>query len=137
MRRKLMIGALGVALGIGLFARAEPQDLAGTIWVAVEVAGVDALAQQVPDVSFEKDGSAFGTSGCNRFNGTYEQNGAELRFGPLASTRMACHDELGAQEQAYFAALSQVAGWRLDESNLVLVSDNGDQLAKFERTSAE
>ena len=44
---------------------------------------------------------------------------------------MACPDPAGAVEQAFLAALGQVAAWRMDEQELVLLDDDGDELLRF------
>jgi heat shock protein HslJ len=41
-------------------------------------------------ITFAKDGTVFGDSGCNRFTGGYTVKGDRITIGPLASTMMAC-----------------------------------------------
>jgi hypothetical protein len=41
-------------------------------------------------ITFAKDGTVFGDSGCNRFTGGYKVKGDRITIGPLASTMMAC-----------------------------------------------
>ena len=36
-----------------------------------------------------RDGKASGHSGCNRYTGGYTRQGEDLKFGPLAATKMA------------------------------------------------
>lgn len=49
-----------------------------------------------------------GSSGCNTYQGPYTTNGSVVAIGPLASTRMACPDDVMAQETAFLAALQGV-----------------------------
>ena len=77
---------------------------------------------------------ASGFSGCNRFTGGYEregssEQGAALRFLPMAGTLMACPE--GAElERAFLQMLSSVDAFRLAGEELVLL--NGDQpVARF------
>ena len=49
-----------------------------------------------------------GSSGCNTYQGPYTTNGSLAAIGPLASTRMACPDDVMTQETAFLAALQGV-----------------------------
>ena len=86
-----------------LVYKAQSQDLAGTSW---EVIGYNNGKQAVTSVlldstitlDFAADGSLSGNSGCNTYNGSYTVTGDQITIGPLASTRMACSQELMDQE---------------------------------------
>jgi heat shock protein HslJ len=68
----------------------------------VEGVGPDGAVSSVwgePTLRLSDDGTLAGSTGCNRFNGSYELDGTTLRVGPLATTRMACEDGLAAQEE--------------------------------------
>ncbi|HWK88694.1 MAG TPA: META domain-containing protein [Longimicrobium sp.] len=131
----LMLGALGACLPAQAQGGSSP--LAGTSWRLVElngqppVAGGDTLtlvfAADEPRVS--------GYGGCNQFNGPYAQNGASLRFGPLASTRRACLEPaLNTQETAYFQALESTTRYAIEGGQLVLYRGN-QVVARFAPTS--
>ena len=45
-----------------------------------------------------------GSSGCNTYQGPYTTNGIVAAIGPLATTRMACAEDVMAQETAFLAA---------------------------------
>ena len=49
-----------------------------------------------------------GSASCNRYSGTVVVDGSSVRFGPIATTRMACAPRPGAAEAAYLAALDDV-----------------------------
>ncbi len=72
-----------------------------------------------------------GSGGCNRVNGGFELDGANLRFGRLAATRMACPEGL-EQEQRFLAALEGVTRHRIDGSHLELLDATGAVAARFE-----
>ena len=81
------------------------------------------------------DGTASGSSGCNRLSGTYVLEGAALAFDEaFALTRMACGDEANAIEDAYLAALPRTASWSVEDDVLSLFDDAGDRLLDFERS---
>jgi heat shock protein HslJ len=91
--------------------------LAGTSWVLTSFAGPDgapvaAVATgEVGSLSFRSDGSFSGSTGCNRFAGTYAQDGTSLTMKPGPMTLKACQDPVAAQETAVVAALPKVASF--------------------------
>ncbi|NLZ12031.1 MAG: META domain-containing protein [Alcaligenaceae bacterium] len=56
-----------------------------------------------------------GSSGCNRFFGTYTLTGEALTFDGLGSTRMACTPEAMTQEDALLKRLGEINGFSLSE----------------------
>ncbi len=53
--------------------------------------------------------SVGGSAGCNQYTGTYGTNGNVVRIGRLATTRIACADEIMTQETAFLAAMEGAA----------------------------
>jgi len=74
-----------------------------------------------------------GFTGCNRLMGSYEQTDAGLRFGAVATTRMACPDGT-APEQDFVQALEATRRFNIVGSHLELLGDDGRLLARFEAT---
>ncbi len=68
-----------------------------------------------------------GSSGCNSFQGQYTTNGTAVAIGPLASTQMACAEDVMTQEQQFLKDLQGVGRVerRLDRLTL---SDVGGSL---------
>jgi heat shock protein HslJ len=102
-----LIGLAAVAGGSG--EAHEVRLLAGTAWRAASVGGA-----AVPDgvdvtLAFDGEGRVAGSSGCNRFAGSYRQDGHTLVLGPLAATKMACPPPRDAVETAVFEALGRAA----------------------------
>ena len=83
-------------------------------------------------ITLDEDGRAFGTSGCNHFTGGFTLDGAALRFGPVAGTRMACAPPAMAQDQHLHAAFDRVRGWRTDGTALLLTDEGGAALLRLE-----
>jgi heat shock protein HslJ len=80
-----------------------------------------------------QDGQASGSGGCNTFNGTYGLDGTSLTFGDeISTTLMLCEEEVQAVEDAYLAALPEVAGWAISAGVLTLTDDLGTVLLTFE-----
>lgn len=76
-----------------------------------------------------RDGRVSGSGGCNRFGGSYEQTGQNLRIGPLMATRMACADPEKMQtEQKFFELLEAVHGFEATHMKLILKDTAGNEL---------
>jgi len=115
---------------------ASPPKLEGTHWSLVLLAGkpvpAPASKEREPFVIFGPEGNRLvGSGGCNRFAGSYEQKGGDLKFGPIAATRMACADEM-ATEDAFLAALSATARWRITGEQLELLDGEDKGVATLE-----
>jgi putative lipoprotein len=71
-----------------------------------------------------------GAGGCNRITGSYQLDGDKLSFGKMAATMMACVDAMDV-EQVFLKALGEVARFKLDGGELVLLDAQGTALAKL------
>lgn len=84
-------------------------DMTNMYWKLVELDGQPAIAgaQPEPHLRVAVDGSSvLGSTGCNSFRGRLELARERVKFGPLATTLMACLDpQLGSQEQRLLRAL--------------------------------
>ena len=100
--------------------------LEGSTWV-LDRTSIESLAPGAPDdarvdLIFEDDAVA-GTSGCNRYFGSYEVDGGSISFGTLGGTEMACAPSLMQLESAYLAALGDVRDQQVGGGELVLSGD--------------
>jgi heat shock protein HslJ len=73
---------------------------------------------------------ASGSTGCNRLTASYSLRGSGLKFGPIATTKMACLEGMDL-EHAFLAVLQAVDGWRIVDGRLVLLDMRGAPLAEF------
>ncbi|MBX3652332.1 MAG: META domain-containing protein [Burkholderiales bacterium] len=73
--------------------------------------------------------SAF--SGCNSGSGSVESVDGRMTVSPLATTRRACPEPLGAFEGRYFKLLAGRPYFRLEGEQLILSA--GDDSARFRR----
>ena len=97
--------------------------LEGTEWRLVDIGGQPAPAgadsTRHPGFTLLAEGRKVqGSAGCNRIMGTYQLHGEKLKFGPLATTRMACPDM--ATETAFLTALKQTTRYEVSGSSLTL-----------------
>ena len=108
-------------------ASAAVGSLAGTRWVGVVDAGVEARA--APRLEFLDGGRLAGFTGCNMLSGAWRMEGAELRIGPIATTKRMCAGPEGEIEKRLVAAIGAEASVRREGARLVLSGPAG---ARFE-----
>jgi heat shock protein HslJ len=111
-----------------------PASLDGTSWRLVEGMGITIPDDVEMTIAFEA-GRTSGSGGCNRFMGSYDQAGGQLSLGRLASTRMACADEVMSAERAYMSALESVTTSSATGGVLVFSTSSGQALLRYEATS--
>lgn len=111
---------------------AQSEDLAGTAWVVTgynngRQAVVGVLEGTELTMEFAADGRVSGSAGCNRFSGSFKQDGQSLSFGPAAATRRMCVGPEGvmAQEQQFLKALETVTTARHEADRLELRTADG------------
>ena len=98
--------------------------LEGTEWRLAEIGGQPQPAEsatiRTPGFTLTASGrKVHGSAGCNRMTGTYELDGANLKFGPLATTRMACPGM--ATETAFLKALGATTRYEIAGTRLTLL----------------
>lgn len=109
--------------------------LAGTNWQVTDYADprnstgmTNVLKDTALTANFSADNVISGSGGCNSYSGTYQLDGTSLTIpGPLATTAMACAEDVMAQETIFLTNLQAVQGYKLDdvEPKLHLLNDKG------------
>ncbi len=141
MRRARIIAAVLTALLAPVLVTACADDadsgaqaaaIEGVPWVLTSGAGLEAGAP-APTATFS-GGSVTGTTGCNRYTGTYVIDGGRMSIETGASTLKACPPPADEVERAYLAALGRVSGWRAEGEELVLLADGAPAL-RFQAAS--
>jgi heat shock protein HslJ len=90
------------------------------------------LTEQITAV-FGPDGGLSGSGGCNDYNATYTVSGDALTLGPVAATKKACADDVMTEENAYFAALGNVATFDIKGTTLTLRDGTGATQVTYTR----
>jgi heat shock protein HslJ len=109
-------------------------SLAGTNWVLTPAAE----GGSAPALDFDTTGHVSGSTGCNRFAGSYTQDGSGLRveLGPV--TKVACTaPAVEAQETKILGALPKVRGSKVSGDTLTLTGSGGATLLTYERVSSD
>ncbi len=116
-----------------IFSVVKPEEvLSDTGWTLVELNGklFIRIEAHPTTMQFDKSGyQVFGSGGCNRYTGTYKQDGNKLTFGVMAATNMFCPGVDG--ETAYFAMLTKVASFQREGEALTLFDEHGKAIAKL------
>jgi len=126
MKRSIaLLAAIVILAGCAITSRDATMDLPGTSWVLVDLDGTAPVGETAPTIAFDDQGSVTGTGGCNTFNGDVTIDGSDLSFGPLASTQMACEEDISNQEAAFFTALQDVTSYTVDNDGRLVLQDGG------------
>ncbi|MBF0677574.1 MAG: META domain-containing protein [Devosia sp.] len=102
----------------------EPK-LIDTSWRVTSIGGKPVTGTRPITLAIAADLRATGNGGCNSYVSELTLLASKLVFGPAAATRMACGEDIMAQEAAYFAALAAVGGFELDDKGLRLLDPAG------------
>jgi heat shock protein HslJ len=127
----LIVSCLGLLAALVLTFGSPAQaacELVNTYWQAVEIDGSPVAAapsQREPHLLFHHQGRVTGSTGCNRFTGSYQQEGKGLRFTPLAVTKMACPPPLDALERSFLQAIAVIAAMQQSGNTLELLDSAG------------
>lgn len=130
MKRSLTLLVLAAILA----TPAQAQSTGATGWTLISVGGI--AAEPGGTIAFSADGAVFGSTGCNRFNGTVVAAPGLVTFRePFAVTRMACEGALDAQETAVLEALKGTAAIAYDPvaDQMTLIPGNGADTLGFAR----
>jgi len=114
----------------------EHPPLFGTWWRAVDLDGqnLSFLAGQKMDifVTLSRQGRLKGSGGCNHIDATFTRSGQQnIRFGPIAVTRMSCTSAIMSRERAFVAALRNTATYSQDGRELKFSDRVGSTVLKF------
>ena len=110
-----------------------PEALEGVTWILTQFVAEDGSTEIVQvGVNAEFDGSTIsGTSGCNRYNASYEASGNEISFGPIAGTKMACPEPQMSVEARYLQLLESVATFEVEGRAMSMSDGEGTPVLQF------
>lgn len=118
-----------------------PADtLFSTPWRLVRV-GAESVPEEsammdAPYIQFDAEEKRFfGSSGCNRYMGSFEQSDMTLNFSTVASTKRACLDEIQKIEGELYQALERVTRFEIDQDQLHLY-DDGEMVLVFQKKAS-
>ena len=95
-------------------------------WQRTQLGSAPVVMAAAPErytLAFDGGGRVNVRADCNRGGGSYDVDGAALRFGAIALTRMGCPH--GSQDGEFLRSLAQAAAYAVDRGELVLTLADG------------
>jgi heat shock protein HslJ len=90
-------------------------SLENTSWQLMTLGDSQPLAEKSITLEFGDNNHLSGSSGCNRYMGSFSTKGNQFSVkSPLGSTMMACPDDLMKQEQQFLQALSAGKSYKIN-----------------------
>ena len=115
----------------------NPQNpLANSNWSVARFGG---FGVPLPGTSLDgvvwRHGTFNANGGCNSYGGTYTINSNNIQIGPLASTQIACGDDIDQQEALYVTSLQAASRHELRDGGTFpgLFDAGGVELLSFNR----
>jgi heat shock protein HslJ len=91
-----------------------------------------AAQESNPATAQFENGRVSGSTGCNRFNASYQlSTDGAITIGEAATTRMACSEDLAAQETQFLAALADSRRAVTADDALQMLNASGDVVLVF------
>jgi heat shock protein HslJ len=112
------------------------EPLLDRYWRVVEIDGkaIKVVSNHAePHLILAAGSRAYGSDGCNRFNGSYDTTQG-LRFGRMASTMMACMPPVDLLAREFMAALNTTASYRIKGQRMDLLDTEGRVRVRLEAT---
>lgn len=120
-------------LSLGACGSSSSPDLNGKSYTSTQVTGHELVAGSTVTLDFA-DGRVAAKAGCNTMNGAATWDTGKLVVtGPMASTMMACSEELTKQDQWLSSFLTSSPALKLDGDTLTL----GDSTSGMTLTAAK
>jgi putative lipoprotein len=112
-------------------------SLEGGPWVVEDINKGGVMDNARGDLTFEpgdhNTSKVYGRAFCNRFTGSWQQNGNQITFGPLAMTRMACTPALMDLETKFSAILNDVKTVSFDATGAAILATADGRTIKIRR----
>ena len=97
--------------GVLRFTRSAPEatlPLEGTPWELTAFGAGESVSSLIAGSRITAEftqGRVSGSTGCNEYGGSYSMQESAMTFGEIVTTKVACAQEIMAQEQAFLEAL--------------------------------
>ena len=98
-----------------------------------DVGGAGVIDDVRATLEFPEAGKVSGRGSCNRFFGTAQVQGGQIKLGPLGTTRMACPEAVMDQERRYLEQLQRTERYGVNGSVLRLYGPDSAPSLRFTR----
>ena len=105
----------------------DPTALEGESWILTQMLTAGGQTEIVQTgVSAQFDGSTIsGTAGCNTYNASYEADGSEISFGPIAATKKICPEDEQSTEDRYLQLLAEIGSYEVSGRSMSMNETDG------------
>ena len=97
--------------------------LSGTVWQVEDIDNGGIIDNSMITVAFSNE-QVTGSTGCNRYFGTYETVGSSITVRGLGSTLRACAPAIAQQEERFLQALRSATSFRMESDTWLLIIDD-------------
>jgi heat shock protein HslJ len=117
----------------------EKNELNGSVWVLDQFGSPQTLhtatGAMIPTLHFQQDGHFTGSTGCNRFNGTYSTENQQIAFSSVAVTKKMCQGENGMleQEQSILKIIELADKYKFENNKLLIFSEADAQVLIYKK----
>lgn len=136
-----LVRCVSAFLGVALISFADvsaalsPFPLIGTIWAWHATTGGSSERASVasPDrytIELLPDGALHVRADCNRGAGRYTAADVDLRFSPIATTKIGC--PAGSRDREFLDGLASIDAYRFEGIELVLATSDGRRTMRFQ-----
>lgn len=114
------------------FTKQQPvaeRPLEGTAWQLTTFAGGDVASSLIAGSQITArfaQGQVGGKAGCNQYSSSYTVSGGSLALGEVVATKIACSDEIMAQERQFLAALKSASAFKIAGDTLTITHSGGE-----------
>lgn len=111
----------------------DPTALEGESWILTQMLTAGGQTEVVQTgVSAQFDGSTIsGTAGCNTYNASYEADGSEISFGPIAATKKICPEDEQSTEDRYLQLLAEIGSYEVSGRSMSMNETDGTPVLQF------
>ena len=111
----------------------DPTALEGESWILTQMLTAGGQTEVVQTgVSAQFDGSTIsGTAGCNTYNASYEADGSEISFGPIAATKKICPEDEQSTEDRYLQLLAEIGTYEVSGRSMSMNDTEGTPVLQF------
>jgi len=127
----------GELAGLYTLEKISHDTLSNTFFKADKIDGLDVsfIENQNEIVYIQMDTitmKIYGHAGCNTFRGGFKLEGNnEIQFSPMATTMMACNEDIMTKEQGFLSIFERTTKYSIKNDSLIYYDDNNNEVALF------
>ncbi len=133
----LVLGLAMVAGGLWFLFNSLVVDnadkLAGSQWKLVSINDSGLVEDMYISLYFHNDGSFWGYSGCNTYEGSYSANASDMRISDGSATEIGCDEAINRQGKTFQNYLWNAASYSIENNYLKIYDPTNQQPLVFEK----